>query len=84
MTKSQKFYSWWQNKVKGNYINDETLETIIIKLDKQMGVTLKKYIDSVEVEKTPFQTQKQALAEIKKQKSEMPKDKKIKTKFRIV
>lgn len=34
MTKSQKFYSWWQNKVKGNYINDETLETIIIKLDK--------------------------------------------------
>tara|TARA_R110000803_G_scaffold10007_3_gene31083 strand:+ start:2698 stop:2847 length:150 start_codon:yes stop_codon:yes gene_type:complete len=49
-----------------------------------MGVTLKKYIDSIEVEKTPFQTQKQALAEIKKQKSEMPKDKKIKTKFRIV
>jgi hypothetical protein len=33
-TKSQKFYFWWQNVVKGNHINNDELEKIILKLDK--------------------------------------------------
>ena len=33
MTRSQKFYSWWQNIVKGDHINNDELEKIINKLD---------------------------------------------------
>lgn len=33
MTRSQKFYDWWQNIVKGDHINNDELEKIINKLD---------------------------------------------------
>jgi hypothetical protein len=49
-----------------------------------MGVILKKYEDTFEVESKPYQTIKQALAEMKILKSRISKDEEIKTKFRIV
>ena len=33
MTETQKFYNWWIYRVKGNYINNKTLERISNKLD---------------------------------------------------
>lgn len=49
-----------------------------------MGVVLKKYIDTIEVESKSYQTQKQALSEMRLQKSKNSENEKIKTKFRIV
>ena len=31
-TKTQKFYKWWTEKVKGNYISNEEFEKISLKL----------------------------------------------------
>ena len=49
-----------------------------------MAVILKKYENTVEVESKPYQTTKQAIEEMRLQKSVICKDEKIKVKFRIV
>ena len=35
MTNTQEFYKWYTEKVKGNYIDNQTLERIQNKLDHQ-------------------------------------------------
>jgi hypothetical protein len=42
MTKTQQFYKWWTQKVKGDYIDNKTLERIQLKLDKNYEICNRK------------------------------------------
>lgn len=37
MTETEKFYKWWTEKVKGDYISNESLETIREKLEPNIN-----------------------------------------------